>query len=137
MQNRKFEEFLGNWQLVPERSVYSAGGPPKSATYEISGDQQSLVFTIDWIDQSDKSFHVVYSCVADGARHPTDISPAVDEMQTAIIDNNLQTLSYKDGAVTAIADRKLAADGQALEVLQRYLRPDGSELSILQFYTRG
>ena len=137
MQNRKFEEFLGNWQLVPERSVYAAGGPPKSAPDEISGDQQSLVFTIDWIDQSDKSFHVVYSCVADGARHPTDISPAVDEMQTAIIDNNLQTLSYKDGAVTAIADRKLAADGQALEVLQRYLRPDGSELSILQFYTRG
>lgn len=136
MQNRKFEEFLGNWQLVPERSVYSAGGPPKSATYEISGDQQALVFTIDWIDQNDKSFHVVYSCVADGARHPTDIAPAVDEMQTAIIDNNLQTLSYKDGAVTAIADRKLAADGQALEVLQRYLRPDGSELSILQFYTR-
>ncbi|MEZ4736281.1 MAG: hypothetical protein R3E79_55050 [Caldilineaceae bacterium] len=133
----RIQDFLGKWQLVPERSVYSAGGPPKQATYEISGDQQTLVFTIDWVDQSDKPFHVVYTSVADGARRQTDISPAVDEMQTVIIGNNLQTLSYKDGAVTAIADRKLAADGQELEVLQRYLRPDGSELSILQFYTRG
>lgn len=132
----RLQDFLGKWQLVPERSVYSAGGPPKQATYAISGNQQALVFTIDWVDQSDKPLHVVYTCVADGKRHKTDILPTVDEMQTTLIDNNLQTLSYKDGAVTAIADRKLAADGQELEVLQRYLRLDGSELTILQFYTR-
>lgn len=51
MQNRKLEGFLGMWQLVPERSVYSAGGPPKQATYVISGHQQELVFTIAWVDQ--------------------------------------------------------------------------------------
>jgi len=49
---------------------------------------------------------------------------------------NRQTPSYKDGAVTSITDRKLAAHSQELEVLQRYLRPDGSELTILQFYTK-
>ncbi|MEZ4860100.1 MAG: hypothetical protein R3C14_02275 [Caldilineaceae bacterium] len=67
---------------------------------------------------------------------PSDISPAVDEMQTAIEGNNLQTPLYKRGALTSVADRKLAANGQELEVLQRYLRPDGSELTILQFYTK-
>lgn len=136
MQNRPLNDFLGSWQLVPERSVYSAGVPPKSATYQIQGDAQELTFTIDWIDQSDKPFHVAYTGVADGKRHKTAIAPTVDEMQTTIEGNNLQTLSYQGGKLTAIADRKLAADGQELEVLQRYLRPDGGELTILQFYTR-
>jgi hypothetical protein len=136
MQNPTLNDFLGIWQLIPERSVYSAGGPPKQATYAINGDQRELTFTIDWIDQSDKPFHVAYACVPDGERHKTNISPAVDEMQTAIDGNNLKTLSYKSGEITSIADRKLAADTQELEVLQRYLHPDGSELSILQFYTK-
>lgn len=136
MQQPSLQDFLGRWQLRPERSVYSSGGPPQSATYQISGDQQALVFTIDWIDQSDKSFQVSYQCVPDGLRHDYADLPTVDQMQTQLVGNNLQTISYKNNAVVAWADRKLSANGHELEVLQRYLRPDHTELSILQFYSR-
>ncbi|MFN8441320.1 MAG: hypothetical protein U0175_11145 [Caldilineaceae bacterium] len=136
MQARTLDNFIGTWQLIPERSIYSAGGPPKSATYQISGNQAELTFTIQWIDQNDKPFHVSYRCVPDGARHSDPSTPTVDQIQTELIDHNLQTLSYKDDKLVAIADRKLSADSNELEVTQKYLRPDGGELNILQFYSK-
>ncbi len=136
MQQPSLQDFLGAWQLRPERSVYSVGDPPQRATYQISGDQHALVFTIAWVDQSGKSFQVGYQCVPDGLRHDYADLPTVDQMQTQLVDNNLQTISYKNNVVVALADRKLSANGHELEVLQRYLRPDHTELSILQFYSR-
>lgn len=63
--------FLGSWQVFPEKGTYEQGQRPLHALYKIEtgADKNSLRFTLNWTALEGSGFETDYTLLADGNQH--------------------------------------------------------------------
>jgi hypothetical protein len=138
--NFSIEPFLGAWELDPAQCEYEMGAPPARGMYQLLRENPSadeITVAMDWTDAAGKDFHMVYVLTADGQDHAYADSPAVDAIQTTLLDaRTLETLSKKDGVILARGLRELSDDGKAMRVIQTGKTPDGAEFANVAIYLK-
>lgn len=131
------DPFLGTWELDPEQSDYQLGTPPQKGTYQLIPEGEQIAVAMDWTDAAGKDFHMVYYMTPDGEDHAYTDSPAVDAIQSTILDaRTLETLSKKDGNIVASGLRELSDDGKTMRVIQRGATPDGQTFANVALYRK-
>lgn len=121
----KIDGFLGSWQMLPEKSNYEMGEPPKSGTYEIVQDGHKLTFIMNWVSAANEAQHMAYSEICDGQFHPYTDAPIADEIcLTLQSDTILESIAKLSGKVKLSATRELTPNGY-LEVKISAKTPDG------------
>jgi hypothetical protein len=119
--------FYGKWVFQPEQANYELGAPPKEGRYEVRQEGNVLRFIMDWVDSTDKSFHMIYETIPDGAAHPYENPAMADTVTTTLIDaNTLDSVTRKGEAILVSARRTLSQDGKVMEVSMSGNKPDGS-----------
>lgn len=132
------EPFLGAWELAPAQCDYELGTPPQRGLYQLLRENpasEEITVAMDWTDAAGQDFHMVYSMTPDGQEHAYAGSPAIDAVQTTLLDEHtLETLSKKNGAVLARGLRELSEDGKAMRVTQSGKTPDGTSYANVAIY---
>ncbi len=111
--------FIGSWQLFPEKGTYGSGNRPKSGIYKIEAAEarKELLISINWVTLENQAFSSQYTIVADGALHPlvendTTSSAFADSLGANFIDAlQFEVLFYRN-------------DQQVLQVINELL-PNG------------
>jgi hypothetical protein len=131
------EPFLGVWNLDPAQSQYELGTPPARGQYQLVAEGAQVAVVMDWTDAADQDFHTVYSMTPDGMDHPYADSPAVDAVQTVLVNaRTLDTLSKNDGNVVMRGRRELSDDGKTMRVTQSGKTPDGALFNNIAIYLK-
>lgn len=132
--------FLGTWELDPNECEYELGAPPARGLYHLIRENpasEEITVAMDWTDAAGKDFHMIYFMTPDGKDHKHADSPAVDALQTTLLDGRtLETLSKKDGNVIARGLRELCADGTTMRVIQSGKAPDGNSFQNIAIYRK-
>lgn len=137
MSEISIEPFLGVWELDVAQSQYELGAPPARGQYQLIQENEQVAVVMDWTDAAGKDFHMVYYMTPDGADHPYADSPAVDAIQTTLLNaRTLETISKKDGTVVATGLRELSEDGNTMRVIQAGKTPDGNSFRNVAVYRR-
>ncbi len=78
--------FLGSWQLFPEKGTYEVGGRPKSGIYRVEfGDsKKQLSISMNWVTLEDQAFASHYAVLADGDEHPAASSGLGDTVEVPV-----------------------------------------------------
>ncbi|HKJ28051.1 MAG TPA: hypothetical protein VJ965_10460 [Anaerolineales bacterium] len=130
------ENFLGKWMFIPERAAYEFGPPPKSGTYEILQDGQTLMFNIAWVDDKGEAQAVSYAEVCDGEFHDYPVKQAADEICLSLKHAALlESEARKGGRVVLSAKRELVSEDE-MKVTMSGDRPDGSPYRNVSWYVR-
>lgn len=132
------EPFLGVWELDAAHAQYQVGTAPPHGTYQIVRESDTFAFVMDWTDAAGKDFHMVYHSTPDGMAQAYEGSPAVDAILTRFANaRTLETLSLKEGATVARAQRVLSPDGTTLTITQMGTLPDGTPfVNVAPYYKR-
>lgn len=137
MSEISIEPFLGMWELDPAQSQYELGAPPAHGQYQLIQENEQIAVVMDWRDAADKDFHMVYYMTPDGSDHPYADSPAVDAIQTTLLDaRTLETISKKDGSIVATGLRELSEKGDTMRVVQSGKTPNGNSFRNVAIYRR-
>ena len=132
--------YIGTWELLPELSLYAAGTPPASGTYEISREASgALTLRVTWRmpdDTSDRS--TIFGGPADGSPVALPTAPAGADAFTLthVNQDTLDSAGLRAGETIAYARRVVSADGSLLAVLQEVVKPDGQKIRNFQVYRR-
>ncbi len=130
------DAFLGEWELVPELSLYENGEPPRSGTYRLSLDGDAIAASIDWVDAQGASETVAFGGPLDGSEVVLDTQgPAVlalERLDAATLDSVVRVA----GQQVAWARRRASDDGQLLAVVQTGATPEGEPFRNFQVYRR-
>jgi hypothetical protein len=137
MPDFSIQPFLGVWELDAGASTYERGAPPQSGTSHLVQEGEQVAGVMDWTDAAGKDFHMIYYMTPDGTDHAYADSPAVDAIQTTLLDaRTLETVSKKDGAIVATGRRELSADGKTMRVVQSGKTPDGAAFTNVALYLK-
>jgi hypothetical protein len=113
-QTRAAGNFLGTWKLVPERSSYSPGFPPKSLVNTIEAVDAGLKVISDGIDAKGKATHFEWTAKFDGKDYPVKSDPSRDAVSIKQFDDyTLELTNKKAGKVVNVVHAVYAKDGKS------------------------
>lgn len=133
--------YLGQWQLVPELSLYQFGPLPAACTYLIQEDARGIRVSMRWQLQSDGPESTMeFGGPADGSRHTLpgdlDASATTTFSITRIDPHTLDSAAFRGDERFAYARRVASHDGSLLAIVQEGLLPDGGSFRNFQVYRR-
>ncbi|MDX1417028.1 MAG: hypothetical protein R3293_22680 [Candidatus Promineifilaceae bacterium] len=132
----KFDQFLGTWELLPEKSRYDEGFPPVKGTYGISADGDRLTFEMAWTDVTGEAHQMAYSEICDGRFHPYADADIADEIcLTLKSDALLESVAKKNGITVLIAQRILRTNTE-LQVIMSGPLPSGGAYRNVAYYKK-
>ena len=129
--------FLGSWQLFPEKGNYEFGERPRSGVYQIDADEgkKELTITHNWITIEDQGFHSQYKVCADGDLHPSGHEFA-EEVQVVFVDSiSFEMHFYRSGTVVLHVAHEIMPNGY-LKISLQGIRQDGSSYTNSEIYHR-
>jgi hypothetical protein len=130
--------FAGTWKLNLEKSKFSPGPAPKSATVSIDqkGDTMSTMLT--GVAADGASQHWMYTAGFDGKDNPiTGSNPYGDTASRKRINaTTIETTMKKAGKVTTVNTLVLSPDGKTLTVTVKGTDPQGRPVNNVQVYDR-
>ena len=128
--------FIGAWQLFPEKGSYEWGNRPKSGMYKISGTQnrQELSISLSWLTLENQAFSFSYQLVADGEKHPYQdnffADTACGHFEDAL---NFSIQFFKDDQTILEVAHSLQPNGY-LKVIQKGFNANGNAYTNTEFY---
>lgn len=135
--------FLGDWELIPELSLYQTGDPPASGRYEIRDADGEIRFDLRWTGEADGQEHALsFGGSPDGRRQPIPRPEGAppgtpDGLTITRVDaRTLDSQALVGEAVVAYARRVVSRDGALMAVLQEARPPEGAPLRNTQVYRR-
>ena len=132
-----FAAFLGTWQLIPESCVYEQGDPPRSGSYEIREEGETLVFSMRWEDAMGQHHHLSFSGRPDAVAAPFDAGELADSLSvTAVSSRELNTSAYLRGKEIMVAQRQLDDTLMAMRITQVVRLAGGTSLFNTSVYRR-
>lgn len=129
--------FLGSWQLFPEKGIYESGERPRSGIYKIeaAGDKE-LAISHSWITIGDQGFSSQYRVLADGELNTFEDPQLADQVQVAFVDSlNFELHFYRGGQVILHLVHELMPNGY-MKITQQGIRPDGTSYTNTEIYHR-
>lgn len=132
----KAYNFLGSWQLFPEKGTYESGERPRSGLYRIEAAEGSKEISIhhNWTTLESQGFHSEYRILADGELQPFTDKALADEVQVSFIDSlTFEMHFYRAGQVILHIVHELQPNGY-LKVTQQGFREEGSAFTNTEFY---
>lgn len=119
--------FLGSWQLFPEKGNYESGNRPKSGIYTIEAldESRELVVTHSWVTIEDQGYRSQYKVIADGDLHRFEDPQLADEAQLSFVDSlQFELHFYRSGQAVLHIVHELMPNGY-LRLQQQGFLPDG------------
>ena len=134
----KAYNFLGSWQLFPEKGIYESGERPKSGLYKIEApeNKKELVISQNWISLRNEGFSSQYIL-------PTDIQNTVfagtefaDRVESRFIDSiTFGVQFYKEQHLIRDVLHEIQPNGY-LKVTQKGNRENGTPFTNTEIYHR-
>jgi len=128
--------FLGSWQLFPERGTYEFGQRPKSGTYKIElAPNKSLSVAMNWVNFEDQAFASTYTVPADGDWHPVSEQDPDEQVKLLFKDLTHFEVHFRhQEKVSLVALHEIDPKGQ-LRVTQQHFVED-RELTNVEVFHR-
>lgn len=128
--------FLGSWQLFPEKGTYTFGERPKSGIYKIESAEGKKEITIstNWVTLENNAFAAQYTIQADGQRHLFKDTQLADEAQLLFTDSiSFEMQFYKGGNVHLHLLHQIMPNGY-LKITQQGFQQDGTAYTNVEIY---
>jgi hypothetical protein len=128
--------FLGSWQLFPEKGSYESGNRPKSGIYKIesSENKKEVVISHSWTTIENQGFASQYRIVADGAMHAFEDRQLADAVQVELVDSiTFELHFYRSGQAILHIVHEIMPNGYLKIALQGF-KEDGSPYTNTEFY---
>lgn len=128
--------FLGSWQLFPEKGNYESGDRPKSGIYKIESSENRKEITIShsWTTIENQGFSSQYKVTADGELHSFDDRQLADEVQVLLIDSiTFEMHFYRSGRVILHIVHEIMPNGYLKISLQGF-KEDGTSYTNTEVY---
>lgn len=128
--------FIGSWQLFPEKGIYEQGERPKSGIYKIEADHENrqLMITHNWVSLANQAFESVFTITADGALNDFSDSELSDKVQAVFPDSiSFEIHFYRQGSAVLHVIHEIMPNGY-LKITQQGSRTDGSPYNNSEYY---
>lgn len=128
--------FIGSWQLFPEKGTYENGNRPKSGIYKIEAteNKKEIRISMNWVSLENQAFESTFVLIADGDKHPFDDKELADETQTNFVDAlNFEVAFIKNGQQHLTVFHELQPNGN-LKITQKGFKPDGIAFTNTEIY---
>jgi hypothetical protein len=126
----RYFDFIGSWQLIPEKSVYTEGVAPKSYILRIGVlhlEPLQLQFQQNWFTHDNQSYSTDFDVISDGSRNSFVHQDVASEVKLEVKDkSNFTYYGYNNDAEIWCAQYVINARGY-LELTQKYLDENGKE----------
>lgn len=129
--------FLGAWQLLPERGIYGIGQRPKNATYRIEAgsERKALKLSRTWLTLEDQALGFTLDVVADGEWQPAPVSDSqATEVRIQFEGSNNFSLALRTSTGTTTVSHDILPNG-FLQVVTRQSE-DGESPHDVEIYHR-
>lgn len=113
--------FIGSWQLFPEKGTYESGNRPKSGIYKIEATESKKEISIstNWVTLENQAFASAYKITTDEDLHPFADTDVADEVKTVFINSScFETFFYRNKEVVLEVIHQLLPNGY-LSVTQK------------------
>jgi hypothetical protein len=131
------DAFVGVWELLPDRSKYQFGYPPRSGLYSIRRENDEYHITMEWVSSEGEEHNMSYVGIPDGVDYAYANPAIADTVSMTRVDSQiLDSTTKKDGKVFAHARRVLSADQKTMTVIQSSFTPHGRAYSNASVYRR-
>ena len=130
--------FIGSWQLFPEKGTYEFAARPKSGIYRIEyGEKKDeLKVSMNWVTLEDHSFHSDYVMIPDGDDHTFSNPDIADTIKTTFTETTLfESHFYKGGRAILLVTHEITPKGY-LKITQKSFSEEGSVATNTEIYHR-
>ena len=128
---------IGTWKLNVEKSKFSPGPPPRSATLTYTQDGQNIKNTTQGIDAQGNAASGVLLHIYDGQPHPSTGSQVSDASAYTRLDaNTLIFTRLKAGKLVAVGTAVLSQDGKTWTVTTTGTNSNGQPASSIALYEK-
>ena len=113
--------FIGSWQLFPEKGIYELGSRPKSGICIISSatDNKAININTNWVTLENQAFASQYEIIPDGNRYAFADADLADVFEANIISTiSLGILFFKNDSEVLQVSFELLANGY-LKIIQK------------------
>jgi hypothetical protein len=131
--------FVGSWQLFPEKGTYEYGHRPKSGIYklETTENKKELIISMNWVTLENQAFSSDYTVIADGDLHPFKDQQGeggYDSMKVEFIDAlNFNSFFYRNDQAVLEISNELLPNGY-LRITQKGTSPEGTAFTNTEVY---
>ncbi len=127
--------FLGSWQLFPEKGSYETGERPKSSFYKMeSKENKELAISQNWVTLENNAFTTEYTVVADGNKHPFADTTLADSVQLAVNGSHgLDIHFFRADEVVLHVNHNILPNGH-LKVIQHGVKEDKTSFTNTEIY---
>jgi hypothetical protein len=118
--------FLGSWQLFPEKGTYEHGARPKSGIYRLSfrESQKEIHIILSQVSLEDHAFSSEYTVIPDGDQHPVEDQELADTASARFEDSTHFDIRFYRKDVTILeVSHEITPQGY-LKVTQRHIDGD-------------
>lgn len=132
----KLYNFLGSWQLFPEKGNYEFGERPKSGIYKIESSENKKEITIShsWITIENQGFSSQYKVNAEGGPHPFEDKQLADEVQVFLVDSiTFEMHFFRSGQLILHIVHEIMPNGYLRVSLQGF-KDEGSSYTNTEVY---
>jgi len=132
----KAYNFLGSWQLFPEKGTYESGERPKSGIYKIEAtdSKKELIISHSWTSLENKGFSSVFRVMAVAELQAYEDHRFADQVQVSFIDSiSFETHFYRSGQVVLHVVHEIQPNGY-LKITQQGSRENGTTYTNTEFY---
>lgn len=128
--------FLGSWQLFPEKGNYEHEKRPGSGLYKIESAENTKEVTIShsWTSMENQGFTSQYKVLADGELHSFQDKQLADEVQVLLVDSiTFEMHFYRSRQVVLHIVHEIMPNGYLKITLQRF-KEDGPPYTNTEVY---
>ncbi len=132
----KAYNFLGSWQLFPEKGIYEMGERPKSGIYklEAADAKKEMIISHSWTSLENQGFSSEYRVIADGELHDFQDQRFADKIQLSFIDSiNFEIHFYRAGQVLMHISHEIQPNGY-LRIARQGFDDNGNTYTNTEFY---
>lgn len=132
----KAYNFLGSWQLFPEKGTYEFGDRPRSGIYKIESadDKKQLIITHSWTSLDNKGFSSDLRVSADAEIQAFEGNGFADQVKVSFIDSiNFETHFYRSSREILRVIHEIQPNGY-LKITQQGTLENESPYTNTEFY---
>jgi len=125
----------GTWKLNVNKSKFSPGPAPQSATVKYEETDNGIKRTGETVTADGKNTSFEYTARYDGNDYPVTGNPSADTIALKRInDRTVEATLKKNGKVVTRARRVISADGKTMTLTIRGKNEQGQEVKNTQVY---